>query len=116
MKLVLFVLHEAGKLEEILEAWTAAGAQGVTILPSLGMSGVQQGRALGEDIPLMPSLEDFLPSNETISRTLFTVVRDDALVARIVEATQTITGDLNQPGTGILAVLPVGEGYGLDRI
>lgn len=116
MNLILFVLHDAEKLEEVLDAWEEAGARGVTVLTSVGMRDVQRGRALQEDIPLMPSLEDFLSSDQTTSRTLFTVVKEDALVMRIVDATQTVIGDLNQPATGILAVLPVSHAYGLDRI
>ncbi len=37
------------------------------------------------------------------------------MVDKVVEATQSVIGDLNNPNTGILTVLPVVKTYGLNR-
>jgi hypothetical protein len=36
-------------------------------------------------------------------------------VDKVVEVTQKIVGDLNDPNTGILCVIPLGKVYGLNR-
>ena len=63
----------------------------------------------------MPSLKDFFQQDENLHRTLITIVRERPVVDGILQATQSVLGDLNQPHTGIQVVLPVLEAYGLDR-
>jgi nitrogen regulatory protein PII len=115
MFMILFVLHDQGLLRDVLEAWEKAGVNGITILPSTGLKRLQSGDVLREDMPLIPSLEDLIQQEERLNRTLFTIVKDDEMVDKVVAATQAITGDLNLPNTGILTVLPVLKAYGLDR-
>ena len=115
MFMILFVLHDQSKLQEVMEAWECAGVSGITVLLSSGLKRLQSGDVLREDLPLIPSLEDLIQKDEMLNRTLFTVVKDDQTVEQVVEATQQITGDLNLPNTGFLTVLPVAKVYGLDR-
>jgi nitrogen regulatory protein P-II 1 len=114
MSMVLFVLHDTEKLDDLLAAWQEAGAPGVTVLESTGVGRLSHNDGLREDTPLIPSLEDFYPDPEETSRTLFTVMNDE-LVPNVVEATLRIVGDLNEPNTGILVVLPTLQAYGLDK-
>jgi hypothetical protein len=44
---------------------------------------------------------------------VITLVHGEEMVDAIIDATQKITGDLNQPNTGVLAVLPVARLYGV---
>ncbi len=115
MKMILFVLHDPGKLSALLEAWEKAGAGGVTVLLSTGAGRIRQSASLRDDIPLMPSVSDFYERDESLSRTLFTVVKDEATAKRIRVATQEIVGDLEQPDTGLFAVLPVELAAGLEK-
>jgi hypothetical protein len=46
---------------------------------------------------------------------MFTVVKDRETVDQVVSATKSVVGDLDEPNTGILVVLPVAEVYGLNR-
>ncbi len=55
----------------------------------------------------MPSLSDFYERDEELSRTLFTVVPDEATAQCVIEAARHLIGDLDQPDTGLLVVLPV---------
>ena len=112
MYFVLFVLHDSTLCDDVLVAWEQAGVKGVTILPSTGLNRMQK-RALQEDMPIMPSLEDFFSSNEEGNRTLFSVVNDDQMVDNILEATESVVGELSQPNTGVLIVLPVVKTYGI---
>ena len=112
MYFVLFVLHDSTLCDDLLLSWEQAGVKGVTILPSTGLNRMQK-RALQEDMPIMPSLEDFFSTNEVGNRTLFTVVQDDDMVENVLHATEEVVGELSQPNTGVLIVLPVVKTYGI---
>jgi len=113
MKLILFVLHDPRRLGELLNAWKEAGASGATVLFSTGMGRIRQEANLREDIPLMPSLEVFMPKVERLSRTVFTVLEDETVVDKIIAATEGVVGDLCEPDRGLLIVMPVDRIYGL---
>ena len=115
MNLILFVLHDPEKLRELLDAWKEAGVSGATVLFSTGLGRISRSPALRDDLPLMPSLEDFLPKVEHLSRTIFTMIDDEAVVERVIAATQRVVGDLCQPDRGLLIVLPVSQVYGLRK-
>jgi nitrogen regulatory protein PII len=115
MFMVMLILNNPEQTHDILDAWEAAGAPGVTILPSTGIGHVRAKMGLYEDIPLMPSLDDFFREDENLHRTLFTMVRERAMVDALVQATNSVLGDLSQPHIGILAVLPVLEIYGINH-
>jgi len=110
--MILLILDELKQCASVLDAWDAAGATGITILESTGLARVRKS-AIRDDQPLMPSIESLLRGREEQHRTLFTVVEDEAQVKRIIEATQAITGNLDEPDTGALFVLPVTRAVGL---
>jgi nitrogen regulatory protein P-II 1 len=112
MKLILFVLNDPAKLQDLLDAWKEAGATGATVLFSTGMGRLQQSASLRDDLPLMPSLSDFDDRDQKLSRTIFIIIRDE-LVGQIISATERVAGDLNKPGNGILVVLPADSVQGL---
>jgi len=114
MYFLLLVLHDLTRCDDVLKAWEQAGVSGVTILPSTGLARLQK-RALHEDIPLIPSLEDFFTPSEDGNRTLFTILQDDSLIPAIVAATEGIIGKLDEPETGIIVVLPVYQSFGLVK-
>ncbi|MCB9136537.1 MAG: P-II family nitrogen regulator [Anaerolineales bacterium] len=113
MLLILFILHDAELLEELLDAWEEAGVSGATILHSSGLGRVRQGNSWRDDLPLMPSLKSLFDHEEYFSRTLFTVVEDEAMVDKVLAATEKTIGDLNQPDTGLMVVIPTARVYGL---
>ena len=115
MNLVLFVLHDPEKLRQLLAAWEEAGVSGATVLFSTGLGRINQSPALRDDLPLLPSLEDFLPKVEHLSRTIFSMIDDDEVVKRVVTATESVIGDLNEPDRGLLMVLPVAQVFGLRK-
>ena len=115
MKLILFVLHDPEILRDLLDAWKEAGVGGATVLFSSGLGRIDQAGMLRDDLPLMPSLDDFLPKLERLSRTVFSLIEDDAVVDRVIAATQQVVGDLSEPDRGLLMVLPVAQAYGLRK-
>ena len=115
MYLIIVFLHNPNLLEELMEAWDQEGVNGATILFSVGMGQFLEKQGLRDDIPLIPSLEDFYEASEKLSRTIMATVKEEALIDRIVAATQRVMGDLNKPETGMLLVLPVLKAYGLYK-
>lgn len=115
MSLVLFVLHDPEKLPELLDAWKEAGVSGATVLFSTGMGRLAQSPALLDDLPIMPSLNDFLPRAEHFGRTVFSMIDDEKVVSRVIAATERVVGNLNEPDRGLLMVLPVTRVHGLRK-
>jgi nitrogen regulatory protein PII len=114
-QLVVLVLDDPEQCRDVLDAWEAAGAPGVTILDSSGLGRVRRA-TLRDDLPLMPSLSDLLQRDEDHHRTLFTLIMDPSLIEVIVEATQAVIGDLDSKDTGLLFVVPVNQVYGLRKV
>jgi len=47
--------------------------------------------------------------------SLFTVVKDEKTAKRIISATRDVVGDLNEPDTGLLVLMPVEQIEGLKK-
>jgi hypothetical protein len=65
MYLLLFVLHDPSKLEDLLDAWENEGVRRVTLLFSTGLGRLRYIKGLRDDLPLIPSLED-LPARRSL--------------------------------------------------
>jgi nitrogen regulatory protein PII len=113
--MIVLVLDDPDRSQDILDAWEAAGITGVTIMESSGLGRVRRA-AMRDDLPLMPSLGDLLKSTETRHRTLFTIVKSQETIDAVLEATQAVIGDLEQPNTGLLFVLPVSRVHGKSKL
>jgi nitrogen regulatory protein PII len=113
MYMVLFVLHDPDKLSALLDSWESIGLPGVTILHSTGLGRYRSHASLWDDMPLFPGLDDFYDHEELFSRTLFTILPESIEPDQVLEATQKVVGDLNQPDRGLLVVLPLTKVYGL---
>jgi len=113
--MVILVLDDPEYTEEIMAAWEKAGVSGITVFHSSGLGRARRGINM-DDLPIFPSLESLDQALESYNRTMFTVVHDQEMVDRIVEATQSVIGDLSNPNTGILFVMPVLQAYGLNKV
>ena len=112
--MIVFVLDNPDRCQEVLDAWEDVGARGITILESTGIGRVRK-VGIRDDIPLMPSLSDLFKSAETHNRTLFSVVDDLDLAHDLVGAAQSVVGDLNKPNSGLIFIAPLVEIYGLNK-
>lgn len=115
MFFVLFVMHDPDLLEELLHEWEAAGVQRATVMLSTGMRRLALKEGLRDDIPLMPSVEDFYEISQNFSRTVFTTAQDESMIDKILAATQRVVGDLLDHETGVLLVMPIVKAYGLEK-
>lgn len=98
---IMFVLDDIDKLEKVLEAWHAAGITGATILESTGFHRVMQ-----KKIPMRYSI-GFPDYQEEGHYTLMSLVPDLKAVKSCLQATESITGDLSAPNTGMFAAWKV---------
>ena len=111
--LVVLVLDDPDRCPDVLDAWEAAGAPGVTILDSSGLGRLRRA-GIRDDLPLMPSLSDMFRRQEDHHRTLFSE-KDQSQADAIAQATQAVVGGLDRGHTGLLFVVPVSQVYGLDK-
>lgn len=107
MFMVLLVLDNPDQLEAVLQAWDQAGIRGATIIESTGIH-----RHLKRLIP-MRYLFQTQSGEEAGHLTLLAIVESQALVDACLQATETVTGDLDGPNTGIFAAWPLTTVKGL---
>lgn len=112
--LIMYILDNVGQMAPVLQAWQDAGAPGITILQSTGIERLRQA-GFRDDLPLIPSLSDLLADESIHHKTLLVIVKEEAMVDRLVEAARAVVGDFNRNHTGILCVLPIAQVYGLER-
>jgi nitrogen regulatory protein P-II 1 len=112
--LVVLVVDDMDDCPAVLDAWEAAGVLGVTVLSSTGLGRIRRA-GLRDDMPLMPSLHDLLEREEVNHRTLLSVVDSQELADKMVAAAQQVIGNLEDPHTGFLFVVPVIQAYGLGK-
>lgn len=113
-KMVIVVMPNIEVSRDVMQAWSARGVSGITVIESLGWHKVQEHAGHRDDLPLFLSLRHLMQGQEFHHRTAFTIVDDDFDVPGLIEATErAIGGDFNAPDSGVLFVLPVLEARGL---
>lgn len=106
-RLLVAVINEPEKLDEILSGFLEMGVTGATVLNSEGM-----GRLLSHDIPIFAGLQTLIAGSRPQNRMIFSVLPEDRLEDAIA-VLQEICGNLAAPATGIAFVLPVDRVIGL---
>ena len=105
--LLVAVINDPEKLDDILSGFIELGITGATIIGSEGM-----GRLLSHDIPIFAGLQTLISRSRPQNRTLFSVVAEDR-VDPAIALLQEVCGNLADPATGIVFVLPVNRVVGL---
>ena len=113
-QMLIFVVNDLSKCADLLEAWDRAGAKGVTCIATTGLGHMRRATEVG-DLPFYPSLIDLLRAREHHHRTFFTVVDDESLLEKLIQAAQDAVGGLDAPNTGILFTVPVNNVYGIAK-
>lgn len=114
MHMIMFISKNPEQASDVLDIWVKAGVQGVTILESAGMQQLA-GKGLRDDIGITFSLSSLLRAQEVHHRTLFSAIKDEAVLDRIVAATTAYVGDWSSPDVGVLFVWPLTQTFGLDK-
>ena len=107
MHLLIAVINDPERLDDILSGFVEIGITGATVVNSEGM-----GRLLSHDIPIFAGLQTLISRSRPQNRTILSVVDDDK-VDLAFELLQDVCGDLTRPATGIVMSFPVGRVMGL---
>ena len=112
--MVVVVLPNLEKCQDVLDAWEKRGVTGVTVLESVGLLRIREMRGLSDDLPLIPSLRHLMEGDEYHHRTAFVVLDDDFNLDGLIEDTErAVGGDFDAPNSGILFVVPVARALGM---
>ena len=107
MQLLLTVINDPEKLDEILSGFLELGITGATIVSSEGM-----GKLLSHDIPIFAGLQTLISRSRPQNRTIFSVITDEK-VGPALALLQDVCGNLQDPATGIAFTIPVNRVVGL---
>ncbi|GAP11362.1 hypothetical protein BECAL_02550 [Bellilinea caldifistulae] len=112
MFMILFVLDDPGRLDELLEGWSEIGIKGVTIIESSGFYRRQIKRTKLHLTFLVEPVSSILEEGNI---TLFTAVEDEALVEQCLQKTEQIVGNLEKPHSGVFLSWPLSSAKGLHK-
>ena len=107
-ELLVAVIPDPAKLEEILTGFLELGIRGATIIESQGM-----GELLGHDIPAFAGLQSLISGSRPENRTLFSVIDDPGKVKAALRLLQQSSGGAEKPATGIAFTIPIRYVQGL---
>lgn len=113
MYMLIMVLDDMSHLNDVLQAWTDAGVQGVTILESTGLNRVFRRHSAD---PVFAGFSQIFGSGRVGHNTLFAVIDGLETAEAAVAATANVLGDLSQPDTGILFAVPVVKTWGMNSL
>lgn len=111
MQVMILVLNEIEKLDDILMLFQTLGISGATIFDTVGA-----GKTLAESsisYALTYSLRKFLEGGRPYNKTIMSVMSDEQ-VDQFINSIHGII-DFSKPGTGVLFTMPVGRVMGLCR-
>lgn len=113
MYMILFVLDDPEKLDDVLDAWESVGITGVTILES---TGIQRRRTARKRVPMRYRLAPMIQHEEG-HYTLMAIVQSKEIVQKSLQSTEQLIGDLKSPNTGVFTAWPldVVAGVSLDK-
>jgi hypothetical protein len=109
MFIILCVIDQPEKLNDVLHAWRQDGITGVTILESTGLHRLSQ----QAHVPMRYAFGS--ANSERGNLTLFTIVEDEATIQRCLALTEAVVGDFNGPNTGIFVSWPVTFSKGVNN-
>lgn len=112
MYMIMFVLDDPAKLDALLERWYEIGIGGVTITES---TGIHRRRVQRAKLHLTFLMEPVSVGGEEGNYTLFTLVPDQATVAKCLAATEEVVGDLDDPNTGVFSAWPLAAVKGVPE-
>lgn len=110
MKMLVLVLNDEYKVDEVLLSLYKIGVKGATVIDSVGMGGI-----LGVRIPFFRNQDrSYIQIQKPDNKTIFTVIEDDILKQAVNTLREKLS--LDRPGTGFMFVIPVFEACGTSVI
>ncbi len=110
--LLIMVLDDSERLNDVLAAWRDAGIKGITIFESTGLNRVLPRHTAQ---PMYAGFSQVFGGGRIGHHTLFAVIESLELAEKAVAATEGVLGDLTQPHTGIIWAMPVTKVWGVPE-
>ncbi len=104
MYMIMFVLDDPRLLDKLLESWNDVGINGATIVDSTGIQRQLKKRA---ELHLHYLYTPVSVGAEHGNLTLFIIVEEESMIQKCLESTEAVTGNLEEPNSGIFAVWPI---------
>lgn len=112
MELLVLVLNDSNKLEDVLESLNTNGVTGGTVIDSTGMQTALHDE---ETAVFAGAIRSFFGSaSRSKSHTIFMVLNKEQ-VSVAISAIEAVTGDLNNENVGIIFSIPVDFVKGIHR-
>ncbi len=108
MELLIAVINDVDRVDEILAGFLEIGVTGATVIDSEGM-----GRVLSQEIPVFAGLQTLISRSRPQNQMLFSVIADPATMGRALQIIQEVCGRFEDPATGIAMTIPVNRVIGL---
>ncbi len=108
MFLLVLVLNQTNKLEKILQKLYEAGITGTTVIDSQGW-----GETTMENLPFFGGIRSILSGKLSHNKVLFSVINSEEKTKNAIQVIETVTGDLEAGGKGILFTLPLHQVKGI---
>lgn len=106
MKLLVVIVEDPDKIEPLMDSWYEHNISGATIIDSRGM-----GHVIADHYSIFSRFSDLTGARggSYHNNVIFTVIENEKLLNKAIEDVYDIIGDLNQPNTGMLFTLPIGQ-------
>ena len=108
MELLIAVINDVDRMDEVLAGFLEIGITGATVIDSEGM-----GRVLSHDIPIFAGLQTLISRSRPQNQTLFSVIDAPEKVDQTIALLQDVCGRFDDPATGIAITVPVHRVVGL---
>ena len=108
MELLIAVINDVDRVDEILAGLLEIGVTGATVIDSEGM-----GRVLSQEIPIFAGLQTLISRSRPQNQTLFSVIDDPEIMENALNIIQEVCGRFDDPATGIAMTIPVTRVVGL---
>lgn len=109
MQLLIAVINEEEKVEEVLAGLLELGVTGATVINSEGM-----GRLLTSEVPIFAGLEALSSRTRPRNQTIFSLIEDDAKTDEAVALIEQVCGGMDAAGRGIVFTVPVTRARGIS--
>lgn len=109
MQLVVIILNEPDRLNEMLELILETGAPGGTVLDSEGI-----GKLISSDVPLFARFGHVMQGVKSYNKTIISLVEDD-MAEKLLDAVATTMPDSDST-TGLAFSVPVGRSVQLRKL
>lgn len=109
MKLLIAVINDTDRIEEVLTRFLEIGVTGATIIDSEGM-----GHVLAQDPPAFAGLQTLLARSRPRNTTLLSAIPDDETVERALAVLEDVCGSFDDPATGVAFTVELDRAIGIS--